>query len=341
MLNMPRAVAEAAKEDMWLAVLFGGVVFWFSFWAVTRLSQYFPEDTCLEYHRILLGPILGQLLNILLLSLLVVVIAITLRIFIEALKILVLDVTPPQVNVTIFLLLVVYATQYGLVPLIRMQQFVSMSNYFLLIPVLLLGLLAIDTNNYQPILAKGFTPVVKAVMPSWFAYTGPEMIVGLLYPFITRKKYAIKWGTVGIILLIAIYTLITMIVQGILTYKETAYMLLPTISAYRAVEIPDTFIERLDGYLMILWIPLVFTSLINLFYFFSFGAARLLKLESSRPVTILFVPLIYYLTGLPPNAQILDAVSNIFIQVDMAWGLGIVPLLLGIAWLKEKRRSAC
>lgn len=341
MLSMPRSVAAVAKEDMWLSVIFSGIAFLFLFWAVVMLSQYFPECTWVEYHRILLGPILGQFLNILLLSLLVVLTALSMRGFTMAIKIILLDITPLRFSVAILLLLVVYAVQYGLAPLIRMQQLVFMSNYFLFIPLILLGLLAVDTNYYQPMLAKGFTPVIKGMVPSWFAYSGPEFLVGLLYPFITKQKEAMKWGTAGIAVLIFMYTLITIIIQGILTYKEAAYMLVPTISAYRAVEIPDTFIERLDGYLLILWIPLFFMALTNLFYFSSFGVARLLKFEDSRPVTILFVPLIYYLAIVVPNTPILDAVNTFFIRVDMMWGLGIVPLLLVIAWLKEKRRGVC
>lgn len=342
MLSMPRTVAEVTNEDMWLTVICGGGVFLFAFWAVAKLSQYYPGQTCLEYHRILLGPILGQLLNVILLSLLISTTAISLRNFTVALKIMLLDMTPPQIIVIILLLLAVYATQYGLAPFLQIQQLVFMSNNFILIPVILLGFLSVNTiDTYLPILAKGLTPIIKGIVPSWFAYCGPELVVGLIYPYVTRQKGAVTWGAAGVAVLTVLYTLLTIIVQGVLTPKETAHIILPTISAYKEIEIPDTFIERLDGYLMVLWIPLYFTSLINLFYFSAFGWARLFKQESSRSVTILLVPLIYYLINLASRTQTISAINNYFTIADMVWALGIVPVLLGIAWLKEKKRRLC
>lgn len=341
MLSMPRTVAEVTNEDMWLTVSFGGILFLIAFWAVVKLSQYYPKQTCLEYHRILLGPILGQLLNIFLLSLLILLTTISLRNFTVALKIMLLDLTPPESIVVILLLLAVYATQYGLTPFLQTQQLIFMSNNFLLIPVILLGFLSINTDSYLPILAKGFTPIIKGVVPSWFAYCGPELVIGLIYPYVTKQKGIGTWGAAGITVLIVIYTLLTIIVQGILTPKEASHIILPTISAYREIEIPDTFIERLDGYLMVLWIPLYFTSLINLLYFSAFGCARLFKHESSRSVTILLVPLIYYLINLVTRTQTIFAINNYFTIADMVWALGIVPILLGIARLKEKKRRLC
>lgn len=341
MLTLPRSVADAAKEDMWLSVVLGGVVFLFSFWAVVKVSQYFPQHTCIEYHRILLGPILGQALNIALLFLMVMLTGLALRGFGIALKIMLFDLTPPQIAVAVLLLLAVYAIQYGLAPLMRFQQFIFMHNYLLFMPLVLLGLMSVDTKQYLPMLAKGFTPVLKGAMPSWFSYSGPELVTGLIYPFVTRQNHVFKWGAAGIGMLTLLYTLLTLIVQGILGSRETAYMQIPTISAYREVEIPDTFIERLDGYLMILWIPLYFISLANFFYFISFGTARLFKLENSRPFVVLLAPVIYYMANLPPDAQTLADFNKLFNIADMAWGLGILPLLTGIAWLKKKRRNTC
>lgn len=338
---MPRSVADAAKQDMWLSVILGGVLMLFSFWVTTRLSQYFPDKTCLEYHRILLGPLLGQVLNIILLSLIAAVAFIALRTFSMALKMFVLETTPPQIIVFVLLLLAVYAVQYGLDSFVRLQQFIIVPNYFFFLTLIVLGVMALDTKNYQPTLADGFSPVLKGTIPSWFAYTGPELITGLLYPFITRKEEVLKWGSACVGTLTVLYTMITLFVQGILGSAETAHMIVPTIIAYREVEIPDTFIERLDGYLMIFWIPIYFTSLSNCLYFASFGAGRLLKLEYSRPLALLFVPVIYYLTVVPPDLNTMTGISKLYNIIGMVWGLGILPLLLLIAWLREKRRSEC
>jgi spore germination protein len=341
MLTLPSSVADAAKEDMWLSVICGGILMLLSLWVAVRLSQYFPECTCIEYHRILLGPILGQVLNLVLLSLIVTATFLALRSFSTAIKLFILDITPLQIIFFVLLLLAVYAIQYELAPFLRFQQLIFVPNYMMLLPLLLLGLLSVSAKHYFPILAEGFTPVMKGAIPSWFSYSGPELVTGMIYPFITGKKQVMKWGAAAIVVLMVFYTMITIIVQGILGPAETGHMVVPTIIAYRAVEIPDTFIERVDGYLMIIWIGIYFCSLASFLYFTVFGAGRMLKLESSRPVSVLLVPLIFYLAIVPPTMQSVQMLDKIYNIVGMVWGLGVLPLLLGIAWLKEKRRGSC
>ncbi len=341
MLTLPRSVADAAKEDMWMSVIFGGLLMLFSVWVLIRLSRYFPNQTCMEYHRILLGPILGQAANLLVLALILSIAFLALRSFGMALKMFVLDTTPPQLFLFVLPMLAVYAIQYGLAPLVRLQQFVMIPNYLFFLTTISLGLLAINTKNYLPILAEGFIPVATGVVPSWFAYSGPELVLGLIYPYVTNQKAVMKWSMTCIGALMFLYTFITVVVQGMLGPTETAHMLVPTIIAYRGVEIPDTFIERLDGYLMIFWIPIYFTSLINFLYFFSFGAGRLLKLESNRSISILLVPLMFYLSLVPPNMDIVSKLNKLYNIAGMIWGLGILPLLLIIAWQKEKSRRLC
>ena len=237
------------------------------------------------------------------------------------------------------ILLLLYGAQHGLPPLIRLQQFLFLPTYCLFIPLILLGFTAVNTSYYLPFMAEGVIPVLKGLEPSWYAYTGPEIIIAMLYPFVTRQEAVFKWGVACAAALTVINTLIVVVTQGILGPHEAANLLVPTIIAYREVEIPDTFIERLDGYFMLLWIPLIFTSMLNWVYLAGFGAARLLKLESSRPVIILMGPLVYYLILAQATFPVVSLVSKWENRAIMAWSLVIVPLLLGIAWLREKRRN--
>jgi spore germination protein len=138
-----------------------------------------------------------------------------------------------------------------------------------------------------------------------------------------------------------VYTLITVIVQGILGPKETAHLLSPTILAYRSVEIPDTFIERVDGYFHIFWIPVFVVCMLDWYHFAAFGIKRMLKLEDSRPVVALLLPIIQYFIDVPPDFQTAGKIAKMANFAFGIWGLGVLPLLLLIAWLKEKRRNAC
>lgn len=341
MASLPAAVAKSAHEDMWLSVLVGGVAFLFAVWVVTKLSSYFPQHSCIEYHRILLGPILGQGVNILLVILILLIPIVSVRSFVVAAKTYLFDITPPQVLSAAILILLWYAAQYGLQPIIRFQQLIFFSSHMVFFLIILMGLMAIQQRHYLPFLADGVLPVLKGAIPSWYAYTGPEIVIGMFYPFITRQKETFKWAAASVAALIVVYTVTTVIVQGILGPEETAHLLSPTIIAFRKVVLPDTFIERVDGYFLIFWIPVFIVCMLNWVYLAAFGIERILRLENSRPAVALLMPLILYFVIVPPDYQTASAISEWTNKLLIAWGAGILPLLLCIAWWKEKRRGAC
>lgn len=338
-LTLPRTVGSIAREDVWLSVIFGGMAMAFSLWCTLTLSRRFPETTAIEYHPLVLGPVLGQILNIYYLLNLVIIGAAGLRSFSTALKLFLFDLTPPWIITFIFLGVAAYAGQYGIAPLIRMQQFFVFIISPFFITLTLLGFLRVETHHFQPFLAGGLMPVLKGVVPSWFAYSGPEMITGLLFPFVTKKNQVVKMGLASIVVLTVVYTVVTVIVQGVLGLEEIVAMVFPTVIAYREVDIPDTFIERLDGYLLIVHIAIYFISLANLMYFAAFGCSRLMKLEYSRPAIILLVPILYFIAILPQSNEQLNLFYRLVNYIGLSWGLIVSPLVLLIA--KLRNRGGC
>ena len=334
-LTLPRGVATIAREDMWLSVILGGLALGFSLWCAVALCRYFPEATAIEYHDVLLGPIVGQLVSIFYLMNMVFVGAAALRSFSGALKLFLFEATPLWIILFVFLGVAAYAGQYGIAPLIRMQQFVLIAVAPTAILLISLGFLRVETKHFQPFLAGGLMPVLKGIVPTWPAYTGPELITGLLFPFVTVKKQVIKAGLLTVAVITVIYTTYTVIVQGVLGVEETVLTVYPAIIAYREVNIPDTFIERIDGYKLTLHIALYFLSLANFLYFSAFGCSRLMNLEYSRPVIILLVPVFYFIAMVPQTIEQLTSYNQLANYVFLSWGLFILPLLLIIAKLRK------
>lgn len=340
-MTMGHSVAKIAKEDMWLSVLLGSVLIAISFWAAVKLAKYFPEHTAIEYHCILLGRVLGGVLNVIMLSNMIMLTAIFIRTFEILIKVYILRQTPPYVIVTVLLLVAIYAGQYGMAPVLRIQQFCFIPAFSIFTVLLLVAFTAVDVNNYQPVLAEGPIPVLKGVIPTWFSYSGIEILTGLIYPFLTRKKDTFKYGIYSICMITILYMLIIVVTQGISGWKEMTHIILPTVLAYRAVEIPNTFIERVDGYFLIIFIVTAFTALVNWIYFISFGIGQMLKLETNRPVVVVLGPIILYCVFVPPGIIGYQTVGQWVNWAGMAWGLGVLPFLWGLAWFKKKRRRTC
>ncbi len=340
-LTLPRKLAKIAGENMWMPVLLGAFVIYFSFRISLQLAALFPNYTSVAYHRLLLGNFGGTLLNIYLLTLMVLVTALFLRLFVTAIKIYLLDLTPLIVVTSLLTLPVIYAAQYGLIPVLRLVQFIILPAYSLFLALILLGFLSVKTTNYQPVLAEGIKPVLLGIPSTWMSYSGIELLIGFLYSSITRPKALVKFGLAAIVIIAGLYLLISLITLGILGAKNTMHILVPTIMAYRSVEIPDTFVERLDGYLMVIWIAICFDAQIGWIYFSSAIIKQMFDVEYVRPIVALLIPIIIYLVMLPPNIQAIDKLSSLVNLAGIVWGLIILPLLLILALWKRKRNDEC
>lgn len=341
LLTLPRPLAQAAREDMWLSALAGGVMTIGIFWCAATLCGFFPRLTLVEYHRVLLGRWLGNALTVIFLALSLLYTALALRLFIMALKLFLFDMTPTEIIFFTLLALAVYATQYGLGPLVRLEQVLLPSGMVLFLGIFLLGLLAVKSRFFLPILGHGVVPVLQGAAASWLTYSGPELIIAAAYPFLARPRAACRWGLGALVVLMVVYVFSVAVVQGILGAAEITQLVFPTISAFKEVEIPETFVERLDGYLMVIWIFLYFSSLANLLLLSAFAASRLLRLEFSRPLTVLLLPLLYYSAQVPPSQPALNNFMNYVNLISLAWGLVIIPLLTVLAWRRRREGPPC
>lgn len=341
LLTLPHSLAQIVREDLWISVLLGSSLILISYWTAAKLGECFPDLTAVEYHPVLIGRVPGMILNIFMLLLMIMYASLFIRIVTTSIKAFLLDLTPPQVISYILLIAGFYATQDGFVPTIRLQQLLFLPSHSLFISIILLGLLSINSNHFQPMLAEGLAPVLQGVIPTYSSYSGPELALGFLYPFITKKKHAFKFGAYSIGIVTLLYVLISGITLGILGADETAFNLIPTVMAYRYVEIPDTFIERLDGYLMTIWIVIVFMALVSWSSCISFGIGQIVKTENSRPLVVFLLPAIHYLVMLPPDQQTVNSFTQWINLAGIFWGLCILPLLLLIARFKEKRKKRC
>lgn len=341
LLILPRPLAQLAREDMWLSVLAGGVMTMVMFWCAATLCGFFPRLTLVEYHRALLGRWLGDTLTIGFLALSLLLTSLTLRTFALAVKLFLFDVTPVEVIFFTILIVAVYATQYGLGPVVRLEQVLLPSSLTLFLGIFLLGLVAVKGRNFLPFLGHGITPVLQGAAATWLTYSGPELVIALAYPFLTRQRAATPWGLYTLALLTAVYTVSTAVLQGVLGADEIDRLTFPVISAFKEVQIPDTYVERLDGYLMVIWIFLYFGSLANLLLLSAFAASRLLGLEFSRPLLVLLLPLLYYAALVPPDQPTQEIVSRWLNLAGLVWSLVITPLLTLLAWRRQRGRPPC
>ena len=106
----------------------------------------------------------------------------------------------------------------------------------------------------------------------------------------------------------------------------------------RSVELPGTFIERLENYLLLAWVPVVFDTLAAMMFFMGQVCMRQYRYVDHRPWVLLLVPIIYVGSILLDTQQVYDAVSKYTLWAGLGFSFGIVPLSLMLSW-RHKRKA--
>ncbi len=254
-LTMPREIATVASNDAWISTVIGG--FWIAIITagVVFMSSLYPNKSILEYSKLVLGKVLGTGFNLLLLFAVLSLIAIQTKGFSDIIKFFMLSHTPIYALGLVMILGGAYLSYRGLHPLANLAQLVTVPFVLLFILITILCFQRADIAEIKPILVNGPAPVIQGVVQS-LAYTGPELIAGLLFVSIDIKKDIIKVSTISC--LINTFRITLMVLTCLMSFGagEIYQIVYPGATVYKTVDMPAFVItERLEAVLMVILIP--------------------------------------------------------------------------------------
>jgi len=187
---------------------------------VLKLSQRFPGQTFYQYSQIVAGKGLGILFSLLLILYFVLVAGFEARIHAEVVNHYLLDETPIEVTVLVFLFAGIYLITGGLHPMIRLFQlfFPVILLIFLFSLVVLAPLVEID--NLRPVLGQGITPVIKGLKAASLPYLGFEVML-ILTAYMKKPEKAVKAVLAGLAFPLVFNLAAVILTTGILTVEGT------------------------------------------------------------------------------------------------------------------------
>jgi spore germination protein len=108
---------------------------------------------------------------------------------------------------------------------------------------------------------------------------------------------------IGIAIPGVIYVLI--IVSGISVFGVDEMRLLawPTLELVKTTEVPGLILERLESAFLGVWVASVFTTVGNMYYATAAVVRGTFKLRSHRWIAVILLPVLYWLSLMPPNMQ--------------------------------------
>lgn len=327
----------------WLSVIVGGLIFCGSALLMVKLGEQYPDSTLVEYMPQLWGRWGGSIIiwwfNILFL----VQVSNILAGLSKAIALFMFDRTPNEVIALSMLVVCVYYALQDWGTFLRVQQIL----FFIAVPLFtmiwLLSILNFQPENVLPLWSKQDLPgsIKASVWDTYGVYNGYELILFLL-PSMARGKVsasqAVRWsfGCMGLI-----FFSIIVLAVGVLTTNGVKNALYPTMTVISSVEVPGTFIERLDTYLVTAWIPVVFDTLAIYLWLPTQVLRQYCRYADHRPLVLAFVPLLYCGSVLLNSMKLSELSINFVNIIGLILSLGIIPLSLVLVWWKKRSHITC
>ena len=124
-LILPRHLVTIVGTDGWLVLLVGGFVSSLMLFFINKISRKFPGKTVVEFAPVVMGLFLGKLLGGILVVYYTFLAAVSLRIFAEMLKSVLLSDTPRWVVVVALVALITWIVQNGLEDIARFTELLA------------------------------------------------------------------------------------------------------------------------------------------------------------------------------------------------------------------------
>lgn len=334
-VTLPRVLAEKMNTpDGWIAVIAGSVISLVLGLIIVNLSQRFPGKTFFEYSQSIVGKWLGRSINLALIVYCVLLAGFELRSMAEIVNYLLLERTPKEVIIIVFIFVGVYLTVGGLNPIARLVELVLPITVILLITNLLLSLKIFDIDNLRPVLGMGIMPVLKGIPVTWLSYAGLETML-FVTAFMDRPEKAGKALLVGILIPAFFYLFTVITVIGSLSVEQVATLTWPTISAVRSYEYTGILLERYESLLIVVWLIQIFTTYAIYHYFVALGLSHTFK-KSYQKYIYAVLPIFYLIAMYPKNINQLYALGDFIGRIFMGIAGLLAPILLVISWLRER-----
>lgn len=339
----PRALIAAVGQMAWISIIIGGVIFYVATCLMLKLGKQYPDETLVEYMPRLFGRVGGVVVifwfNLLLFSQVIQVFSgvgkvITFYMF---------DRTPPEVVIMALLILCTYCALQNFGTILRLQQILFVVAYSLLAVIWMTSILNFQPENLLPLWRLNTGAILSGSISTWPMYSGYECVL-LLLPLVHRQASFPKLAKVmgGAFIYVSLYlVLFFILIIGVLTVDNAKDVPYPVLTVIRSVELPGTFIERLENYLLLAWIPVVFDSLMTGMFFMAQTCMRQYCCVDHRPWVLALVPIIYVGSMLLlDDRQASDAVSKCTLWAALGFSFGIVPLSLVLSWLHRRKAVA-
>lgn len=302
-VTLPRQTVYVAGNDGWIAVLIGSAIMAIFTIVFTTLGQRHTDKTVVELSQILLSRPIGILVSLGLAVKIMIGAGLELRIFCEMIGQSMLFRTPILVTALAMILICGYVSALGYECRARTGEILFV---FVFVPFLILMLIAVfaaDYSNLRPVLSHNSSSFLYGAWDTILSFQGLEFLF-LVFPYLQQPKRAKKAMIEAGIAIAFFMTLITLLTIAVFGEYSVINKLFPVLQMMDSLQIPGSFLDRQDIFMLWFWVASLFASISAALFFVTILFERIQQNKNKKiPARkwMIFVMIVVFVVAVFPQ----------------------------------------
>ncbi|SES94945.1 GerAB/ArcD/ProY family transporter [Anaerobranca gottschalkii] len=328
--TLPRELVDEVGRDGWITIILGTLLVLFYGKICLHYAQMFPEKTLAQSVPLVIGKVLGAVIIIIYTLYTLILSGLIIRSYLELIYIY-LDIQYPYyLSGFLPFFIIVYVARCGLSTLARFTELIFM----LTIPFTFLIISPICRGNIMEILPV-FEGEVKNIFISIpvvsFVFLGLESIL-VFYPYLKRKKRAVKTTFLAINIVGLFYTLIFITSLLVLGIEQVKIFNWPFIQVLKTMRV--AVIERIDTIFLHFWTVQVVIGSTILYFAGTFSLASFFNKRYHDIWGLVCWPVTYLAIVYPKNILELEEITGLMVKGSTIFLIALPIILIIIAKIR-------
>jgi len=338
-LTLPRDLVIYSGTRSWMSLMIGALVALFTGLSLYWLGMKNPGLNTTQIVLKLMGRPIALIIMVVASFYFIGTAGLSLRIFADSINIFLLSNTPMSFVIIVMMLAGLYAVKQGLKVISIVFDLLLPVILFFIILLILLPVNNIDPKNLLPVFYGDIMPVIKGGYKAIEAFFG-FAIIGYALPHFVEPKGVKKWIFISVAVCFSIYLGILLMALMIFGSNEISYLIYPTITLTKAIQLRVQLFERAESFFMAAWIPNAFTTLVIYYYLSIINIRSVFSKLNYNILAYCHFPLIFFVAMFPRNVV---ASTNYLVLLDNYIGKALVfflvPGLIVLQLYRQRRKK--
>lgn len=330
---LPSEIASTTEfSDGWIAILIAGLTFMTLAWLSGKVAAAFPKQLFFTYSSTLVTRPVAAIFVFCIGVVAIFMMAYIVRSLAFISQEYLFRQTPMEILALSFLLVVIYAVSGSRAGIFRLNILFLPIILVVYLLVILFNIRFFEMSHFYPLFKTDIQGYGKAMLHSLTSFSGFGILLYYL-AFVNKPKNITKIAFIGVGIPTFFYILVFITSIGVFGNTVTSNLNFPTIEIAKQVDVPGSFLERVDTIVFTILIMSIFNSAAIIYDVAILQFRSLFKVKKFNLILVL-APIIFYIAMFPQTLDQVRLFTNWIGYISAGLSSFIIILLFTIAVFK-------